>query len=266
MKIFLSYAHEDRPQAERLAIALRQESHDVFFDRDDLPPGEGYHRTIREAVQGCELFIFLVSSNSIDANSYTLTELQTMRERAPDPSGVVLPVMVGRTDYKDIPPYLSAVNVLEPKGDMVADVLRAIARSNGGDGGRRRSKLRYVLATGALVALLALGYFIFNPAPVVIGSDCVLTARIRMLAETARLDDLVMDATTNGVTRSARVATDGAVSFTLGDLTSSNNTSRLELRDVDGHVIGSGSLTGCPGKPETLELGNGIRLEINTST
>ena len=44
MRIFPSYASEHHAVAEEVALALRNEGHIVFFDRDDLPPG-----TIRSA-------------------------------------------------------------------------------------------------------------------------------------------------------------------------------------------------------------------------
>jgi len=38
MNIFLSYASEDRDTAQAVALALRAQGHDVFFDREDLAP------------------------------------------------------------------------------------------------------------------------------------------------------------------------------------------------------------------------------------
>jgi len=42
MKIFLSYASEDKAIAEQIAFSLRSRGHLVFLDRDDLPPGQSY--------------------------------------------------------------------------------------------------------------------------------------------------------------------------------------------------------------------------------
>src|SRR5205823_14105165 len=38
MKIFISYASEQRPIAERIAFTLRGRGHFAFFDKEDLPP------------------------------------------------------------------------------------------------------------------------------------------------------------------------------------------------------------------------------------
>ena len=76
MKIFLSYASQDRPIADAINRALLDQGHDVFFDRDDLPPGEEFHIRIRRAIEQAELFVFLVSEEAIDPGSYTLNELE----------------------------------------------------------------------------------------------------------------------------------------------------------------------------------------------
>jgi hypothetical protein len=75
MNVFLSYSSSERDLAERLAYSLRNEGHSVFFDRTSLPPGEGYHLHIRSAIDRCNLFIFLISHESLSRGSYALTEL-----------------------------------------------------------------------------------------------------------------------------------------------------------------------------------------------
>ena len=52
MKIFLSYASEQRELAKEIALALEAENHTVFFDRSALAPGEAYNAQIREAIVG----------------------------------------------------------------------------------------------------------------------------------------------------------------------------------------------------------------------
>ena len=91
MNIFISYSSSDRALAERLAYSLREEGCDVFFDRASLPPGEGYDTRIREAIDDCDLLIFLLSAESVSAGSYALAELAIARRRWSSPSGRILP-------------------------------------------------------------------------------------------------------------------------------------------------------------------------------
>jgi hypothetical protein len=96
--VFISYASEYRPVAERIALSLRGRGYKVFLDKDDLPAGASYDDKIHQAILSSGAFIFLISPESIADGRYTLTELKFARERWPNPSRSVLPVVVAKTD------------------------------------------------------------------------------------------------------------------------------------------------------------------------
>ena len=122
MKIFLSYASEDRDLADQVHLALAGAGHDVFFDLTSLPPAGDYHARIHQAVDMSDIFVFLISLHSIEKGSYCLTELMYSRTKWPHPKGNVLPVRIGQAPWEDIPGYLRAVTVLEPEGNVAAEV------------------------------------------------------------------------------------------------------------------------------------------------
>jgi hypothetical protein len=126
MRIFLSYASEDRSLAEAVSVALSAAGHAVFFDRTSLPPGGNYHERIRDAVMGSDLVIFLITPTSIGRGSYALTELGYAQAQWKDPTNHVLPVRVKDVSLDLIPPYLKAVTILEPTGNQVAAILTAV--------------------------------------------------------------------------------------------------------------------------------------------
>jgi PAS domain-containing protein len=128
VNVFLSYASEQRTIAEEIALALRAQDHDVFFDRSSLPDGEAYDARIRDAIHECDLFVFLVSPESVTSGRYTLTELKFAGERWPSPAGKVLPVVLRPTDKDAIPAYLRAVVMLTPAGDAAAEVSAVVVR------------------------------------------------------------------------------------------------------------------------------------------
>ena len=128
MRIFLSHASEDRQAAESIALALREQGIQVFFDRTDLPPGESFDARIRQAVQRADLLIFLLSPYAIDAGSYTLNELAIAQSVWPSPDRRVLPVVLGETPLDQIPPYLRAVTLFQPEGNITAAVAEAVDR------------------------------------------------------------------------------------------------------------------------------------------
>jgi hypothetical protein len=126
LQIFLSYASEDKDVAEPIAFSLRARGHKVFFDRDDLPPGAEYDVRIEKAVERSALFIFLISQTSIEKGRFTLTELEFARRKWRDADGHVLPVLVKATPLASIPNFLKSVTILEPAGNIAAEVASAV--------------------------------------------------------------------------------------------------------------------------------------------
>ena len=126
MKVFLSYAAEDRELAEQIQLALVGAGHSVFFDRESLPAGGDYHARIRAGVAQSDLMIFLISPDSVARHSYALTELKQARARWTHPKDRILPVMLRSTDWNRIPNYLKSVTVLEPEGNVAVEVLSAL--------------------------------------------------------------------------------------------------------------------------------------------
>jgi hypothetical protein len=161
MRIFLSHASEQRADAERLAIALRAREHTVFLDADDLPAGGDYLTRIEQAIAGCELFCFLISPQSVAPNRYTLSELSIARRRWPNPTGHVLPIMLAKVPIGDVPPYLRAVSIFQPAGDLVADVLPCVEALRPKSPWPSRT-LRVAGAAAVIVVASIAGYFVMR--------------------------------------------------------------------------------------------------------
>ena len=128
MRVFLSYSAEDRNLVEPIYLALRAQGHSVFFDRGELPPGEEYDVRIRRAIEKSHLFIFMLSPNSLDAGSYTLTELGIAQKTWEHPAGRLLPVVLRAIGLDQVPAYLKAITFLEPEGNVAAGVADAVHR------------------------------------------------------------------------------------------------------------------------------------------
>jgi len=126
--IFLSYSSPQADEARRIELALLGEGHTVFRDRSALRPGETFDSRIRAAIDDSDLFVFLISPASIVAGQYTLTELEFAQQKWRHPSGHVLPVLVEPTPKAAIPEYLRAVTMLQPSGDLAAEVTAAVDR------------------------------------------------------------------------------------------------------------------------------------------
>jgi TIR domain len=122
MKVFLSYSSAQRPLAEKIVELLDSEGHDVFFDRDSLQAGETFDQRIRKAIGGCQLFIFLVSAESVKHGSYTRTELALVEMLDDSVRPAILPVLVAPLDLALLPAFLSTRTVYQPSGYVPAEV------------------------------------------------------------------------------------------------------------------------------------------------
>lgn len=122
LRIFLSYSSEQASIAEQVCLRMRTSQHNVFFDRTNLQPGEEYDQAIIDAIRSSDLFVFLISPQSIGEGAYTRTELRFARDTWPNPAGRVLPVIAVPTDFSQIPNYLKAVTILRPDGNLPAEV------------------------------------------------------------------------------------------------------------------------------------------------
>jgi hypothetical protein len=258
MKIFLSYASERRAVADAIAVGLAQDGHEVFYDRDDLPAGDQYHGRIRDEVASADLFIFLVSPESVRQPSYALTEMGYARQRWPDPAGHVLPVEVATTPLDTVPPYLTANTLLQAKGNLVAEVLARVAEMDR-RGGRRRN--RRILAGAAIVALVVAAVVASRLFPSS-GETCYVRAELRAREVGQAIPGgMVLDVSHAGTTKSFGVADDGSAPIDVGPLASDASWT-VELRDANGAAAGSQNVRGCPRSPQTHELGRALELTL----
>jgi hypothetical protein len=246
MNIFLSHAHEQAELADMLAIALRQEGHRVFLDTDALEVGEGFHAAIRREIQACDLFVFLVSSASLEAGGYALTEMGVARERWPNPAGHVLPVVLGELSFERIPPYLKAVTVLQSKGDPVAETLSrvaALARR------RRGRQLGIAAAAGVLLigAFIALRVIPRNGSG---GETCLLAAEV-IQAPGAGPRITTLDAGPPDAL-SAFVVVEDLASLDVGGLNGRERRWIIDASAADGRLVARFELSGCPREPREL--------------
>lgn len=261
MRIFLSYASEHRATADRIAVGLGQEGHSVFFDRDDLPAGEGYDQAIRHALGEADLLIFLVSPESVSPESYALTELGLARKRWRNPSGRVLPVVVSDVPMQELPAYLRSVTMLEPKGNTTAEVLAAVAAL----GAARTKKMRARALAGAGIVLLAVvaGVIAVRPLPPRQPRACSLDAGVVSEPGVSPTGELVAYVTGGGSTTSFVISDEGRRTIQVAP--EQQQRWSIDIVNADGVSLGTAHLDGCPLSPMEFELDEKHRLTLAPS-
>lgn len=253
MNLFITYASEERPIADGLAVRLRTEGHTVFLDRDNLPEGEGYDAQIRAAIASCDLYLFLVSPLSIQPGRYTMTELKFAREQFPNPKGRVLPVMTQPTPFSDIPPYLSAVTLLQPQGNLVAETVAEVDRLVVQ---KMRGRWLRIGGGGVAVALVVAGISWLDKAPP--PPPCRLSALL--VAQDA--SGLALDITTSSGTTALKVGS-APVPFEVGPFNPQDASWIAMLRGRDGSPLGKREIKGCPQSRINVDFGGGYGLVID---
>lgn len=251
MRVFVSYARAQERLAEELAVQLRQENHEVFFDRFELKAGGGFHEKIRASIAAADLFVFLISPDAVRAGGYALTELGLAEQRWPNAIGHLLPVMAVETPFADIPPYARSVNVLRPAGNPVAETLASVAqladdtRARTGDAPPPVPWWRRPVVGAVLVAVLAgVGFAVFRPQP---AAPCLADLRLRPSADAATPPVSSVDVVATGQpVRSFVVTGDGVARIDVGPLTRSAPGWSIEAIRADGSRLPRLALSGCP--------------------
>lgn len=254
MKIFISYASEERPIADELAVRLRTEGHTVFLDKDNLPEGEGYDAQIRAAIASCDLFLFLVSPLSVQSGRYTMTELKFAREQFPNPKGRVLPVMTQATPFSGIPAYLSAITILQPQGNLVAETVAEADRLLDQHSRGRWLRIGGAAAVAVILGLAGVSWWRSDTAP----PPCQLSALL--LAQ--NVDGLALDIISPAGT-TALMLGNSPVPFEIGPFTQRDVTWNAMLRGRDGSSLGKQAVTGCPTSRLKVDFGGGYELVID---
>lgn len=130
------------------ATRLRAAGHRVFFAPEDLPSGDGFDDRTRRAIRQSDAFLCFLTPEFVAPGRYTLSELEIARRQWPSPTGHILPVRVRQLPIEAVPSYLRAVTILEPKGNLAADVIAALA------GLKTRHAIKKVVAAFTLLGLL----------------------------------------------------------------------------------------------------------------
>jgi hypothetical protein len=128
VRIFVSYADEQKALAERLIAHLSAEGHRVDAGAALFVPGERFDAPIRQAIDRASLFVFLLSPESTTRGRYTLTELKYAAAKWQPPKWHILPIVVSPVPRNQVPAALSPLTWLEPQGEPVAEAVTQIAR------------------------------------------------------------------------------------------------------------------------------------------
>ncbi|MEJ2148737.1 MAG: toll/interleukin-1 receptor domain-containing protein [Chloroflexota bacterium] len=104
MRLFISYARADEPFVRNLAERLSAD-HDVWYDQDMIA-GQVWSETIRQRLDWCECFVFVLSRGSLDSTRCIQEYQEAVRSDKPViaarvQAGLALPDDMGYPRYVD---------------------------------------------------------------------------------------------------------------------------------------------------------------------
>ena len=92
MQVFLSYSRDDAELAKRLASQLSDAGIDVFFDANELMPGDNWSKRLGEALEKSDLLVALVTAGTFSEQQTREVQFALTEGRY---GGRVIPVFVG---------------------------------------------------------------------------------------------------------------------------------------------------------------------------
>lgn len=271
MKVFISHSRAQAGDADALALALRSAGHEAVLDRDLLKGGDEFNARLRSELQACDLFVFMITPDSVRNGSFARTEAEWARERWPNPVGNVLPVMWQATPLNDIPQYLRTPTFVTPVGNAVAETVGRVSdiaaeratRQAQADAQRERRRRRWMVGGGGVLALavgVAVALWPRGPGPQALCRVDVLVKHAPVPATT------VHAGLRNAAATSALIGGNSVAVVEIVGLTDAKTGWTIELADAKGNPAGRFDLQGCPRDKQELKDERGAIILVEPHT
>lgn len=101
LRIFLCYAHDDKPAVRELYQRLCADGIDAWLDEKNLLPGQDWQREIHQAVRKSDVVIVCLSRGSINKEGYVQKEIKfalDIAEEKPDDIIFLIPLKLEECD------------------------------------------------------------------------------------------------------------------------------------------------------------------------
>lgn len=125
-KAFISYSHNDREIATRIAESLRASGIVVWFDRWEILGGDSLIQKIfEEGLSGADAFLIIISNNSINSR-WVQQELDTAMIKRIEGVTRILPVLVHEVEMPESLRSMKWIRLTENFDETLRELQRAI--------------------------------------------------------------------------------------------------------------------------------------------
>ena len=131
LKIFLSYAREDRERVLALYQRLKADGFSPWMAETDLLPGQSWRVEIARAIRRSDVFVFFISKSSVGRAGFVQKELRTaydLWQERPEGDIFLIPVLLEPTEIPKELREVQSVYLFEEGGyEQVVRSLRRLA-------------------------------------------------------------------------------------------------------------------------------------------
>ncbi len=184
MKIFISYAGEDLETAKRVYEDLESHGYDPWMDTRDILPGQEWNPATIKAVRHSDVFICLVSRESVAKRGTAQGQLKTALEVLEEFSESDIFLIPARVDDCEVPFRLEHLNRVDLFPDYESGfdrLLRALETKRPDSGHTVFSKADPAAHDGSLPTCIYISYALIGNE-----GDWVTTLAGNLETETAR--------------------------------------------------------------------------------
>ena len=138
--VFVSFSGRERDRAELMVRDLQAEGLQVWYDRDEILPGDRIREAIHHGIRNSRTLLLLVSRKSL-VSRWVLNELDAAMLREIDEQRkIVIPVLIGRIEADQLPADIRGKNYLDLRHNFraryrlharaIANAIRAAGRDH----------------------------------------------------------------------------------------------------------------------------------------
>jgi hypothetical protein len=113
MKIFLSYAHEDKDRVLELYRKLNQDGYDAWIDDEKLLPGQDWDLEINKAIKASDAIILCLTNISIQKEGYVQREIKKAIDIAQEKLRGNIFIIPARLDECIVPEEVSRLQYVD---------------------------------------------------------------------------------------------------------------------------------------------------------
>lgn len=108
--VFLSYSRSDSQIVDKIAQDLQREGIEIWFDRQDIKPGQNWKEQIEKALNDASFLIVFISKNSLQSRAVQLEYRAAFENQKRTGGTRLIPILLEKVE---LPEFLSTIQYID---------------------------------------------------------------------------------------------------------------------------------------------------------